>query len=128
MTIWDQKGAGLNLLHLNLLDALESATCPTRQTVACRPVCRQVQSRRPRLVSAGTVNVRRLNCSQRRPRRSRSYTTTVEDDTLLVRTSGFDESLAEVQGYGMAIISACIQHGVTRVLCNELHLEYRLGT
>lgn len=56
------------------------------------------------------------------------YTMTVEDDTLLVYAKGFDESLEDVQAYGMAIIQAGIENGVTRVLCNELALEYRLGT
>jgi len=56
------------------------------------------------------------------------YTTAVEGDTLLVHASGFDESLAEVEEYGLGVIRACQQVGVTRVLCNELELEYRLGT
>jgi len=55
-------------------------------------------------------------------------TMTVSEDTLLVTASGFDESLDQVQQYGLAIIAACIQSGVTRILCNELDLEYRLGT
>lgn len=56
------------------------------------------------------------------------YTTTVDGDTLVVRAEGWDESLAEVEAYGMAVIAACVEHGVSRVLCNELELEYRLGT
>ena len=56
------------------------------------------------------------------------YHCTVEDELLLVKTSGYDENLEEVQQYGMALIQACQQQGVTRVLCDESELEYRLGT
>jgi hypothetical protein len=55
------------------------------------------------------------------------FTTAVDGDTLRIKTSGFDESLAEVQECGMAIIRACQAADVTRVLCNELDLEYRLS-
>ena len=57
-----------------------------------------------------------------------TYTTKIDGDTLLVKTSGFDENLAEVQEYAMGIISACKESGVTHVLCDETELEYRLGT
>ena len=53
---------------------------------------------------------------------------TIENTLLLVKTSGYDESLEEVQQYGLALIQACQEHGVTRVLCDESELEYRLGT
>ncbi len=56
------------------------------------------------------------------------YTVTVNGDTLVVTASGFDENAAEVQEYGLAIIRACLQGDVVKVLCNELDLEYRLGT
>jgi len=56
------------------------------------------------------------------------FTTRVDGDILRVRASGFDESLADVQGYGMAILDACRLSGATRVLCDETALEYRLGT
>jgi hypothetical protein len=56
------------------------------------------------------------------------YTVTQDGDTLLVHAKGFDGSLEEVQAYGMAIIKACLAHGVTHVLCNESELEYRLNT
>lgn len=56
------------------------------------------------------------------------HTMQVEDGTLVVRASGFDESLAEVEQYGAAVIAACREHGVTRVLCLEQDLEYRLST
>lgn len=55
------------------------------------------------------------------------YTIAIKGKTLMVDAWGFDESLAEVQEYGMAVLGACVRHQVTRVLCNELRLEYRLG-
>ena len=55
------------------------------------------------------------------------FTSTVADDTLLVTATGYDESLEQVQQYGLAIIEACRQGGVTCVLCNEVDLEYRLN-
>jgi hypothetical protein len=54
------------------------------------------------------------------------FTTTVQDEILFVTASGFDENLAQVQEYGMAIITACLETGVTHILCNEIDLEYRL--
>ena len=57
-----------------------------------------------------------------------SFTSRVEGNTLVVHASGFDESLEEVQAYGMGVIEACLAGGVTRILCEELDLEYRLGT
>lgn len=56
------------------------------------------------------------------------HTLTFEPDLLLVTASGFDESLADLETYGLAIIHACVEHGVTRVLCDETALEYRLDT
>jgi hypothetical protein len=55
-------------------------------------------------------------------------TTTVDGSILRVRVVGFDESLAEVENYGLSVIEACAQGGVTRILCDERDLEYRLGT
>jgi hypothetical protein len=55
------------------------------------------------------------------------YSIAVQGETLLVDAWGFDESLTQVQEYGMALIDACVRHGATRLLCNELRLEYRLG-
>jgi hypothetical protein len=52
----------------------------------------------------------------------------VDGDTLLVRAWGVDDSLEDVQGYGMAVIQACIESKCLRVLCDERDLEYRLGT
>ena len=51
-----------------------------------------------------------------------------DGDLLIVESTGFDESLEEVQQYGLAILSACKQGNHTKVLCNEINLEYRLGT
>ena len=56
------------------------------------------------------------------------YTTRVDGDILFVCASGFDESLADVEGYGMGILSASLKRGASRVLCDETALEYRLGT
>lgn len=54
--------------------------------------------------------------------------TSLEDGILRVQASGFDESLEEVQAYGMAVIEACRRSGASRVLCDERELEYRLST
>lgn len=56
------------------------------------------------------------------------YILTSEDDLLIVNASGFDENLEEVLQYGMAIVNACMAGNYSRVLCNELNLEYRLST
>jgi hypothetical protein len=47
---------------------------------------------------------------------------------LEVETSGFDESVEEVIAYGHGVILEAIQSRCKQVLCNELELEYRLGT
>jgi hypothetical protein len=51
-----------------------------------------------------------------------------EGETLLVCANGFDESLEQVQQYGMEVITAALEHGTSQVLCDERDLEYRLGT
>lgn len=56
------------------------------------------------------------------------YTMRVDGETLFVTASGFDESLDEVQRYGMSVLSASQQNGGSSVLCDETALEYRLGT
>ena len=56
------------------------------------------------------------------------YTLRAEGDTLLVVASGRDDSLAEVEAYGMAIIAAAVEHNCRRVLCDERGLVYALGT
>ncbi len=56
------------------------------------------------------------------------YSMKTEGSLLVVTASGFDESLEEVQQYGLAVVQACRQGGHARVLCDEQELEYRLGT
>lgn len=56
------------------------------------------------------------------------YVLKPEGDLLTVTTSGADESLEEVQQYGMAILRACQEGNYLRVLCDETELEYRLNT
>ncbi len=56
------------------------------------------------------------------------FTTKTEGDLLEVVASGFDDSLAEVNAYGGAIVAAAVQAGARRVLCNELELTYKLST
>lgn len=57
-----------------------------------------------------------------------SYTFTLNEETLYVKTQGSDDSLEEVVQYGMAIIQAAHASGCRHVLCDELDLTYRLGT
>ncbi len=52
----------------------------------------------------------------------------VENGILVIRAQGFDESLEEVQAYGLAVVEACRRERVLRVLCDERDLDYRLGT
>ena len=52
----------------------------------------------------------------------------MENNILVVVSSGFDESLKEVQEYGMAIYQAAIMNKCSRILCDERELEYRLNT
>lgn len=47
---------------------------------------------------------------------------------LLVKASGRDEDVADVEAYGLGVIAACVAGGLTHVLCDERELEYRLGT
>jgi hypothetical protein len=56
------------------------------------------------------------------------YQTTLEGNILVVKSTGYDDSLDEVERYGLAVISACIESGCTRALCDETELEYRIGT
>lgn len=56
------------------------------------------------------------------------FTTRIEGPLLRVETSGFDESLEDVMAYGSALIETCLAHQLTRVLCDERALEYRLNT
>ncbi len=56
------------------------------------------------------------------------FTACKKGDTLLVHAHGFDESLEQVEQYGMSIIAAALEQGAAQVLCDERELEYRLGT
>jgi hypothetical protein len=56
------------------------------------------------------------------------YQITVEDDLLRVTASGRDDSLEEVQSYGMAVVQAAIENRCSRVVCDETNLVYTLGT
>lgn len=57
-----------------------------------------------------------------------NFTITIKDRYLLITASGKDESLEEVESYGMAVIQAAIDNRVTHILCDERQLEYALGT
>lgn len=54
------------------------------------------------------------------------YEPRVDGDLLRVKTSGSDDSLDEVKRYGDAIVAACASNGCTRLLIDELELEYKL--
>ena len=56
------------------------------------------------------------------------FTTRIDGALLRVEAHGFDESLEEVMAYGSALIEQCLTHQLTRVLCDERALEYRLNT
>jgi hypothetical protein len=45
-----------------------------------------------------------------------------------VKASGKDDSLEQVEKYGMAIIEAALSFGCTKILCDETDLEYSLDT
>ena len=57
-----------------------------------------------------------------------NFSIEVEDDLLRVTATGVDDNLEQVKEYGMAVIGAAIDYGVSRVLCNEKDLSYLLGT
>lgn len=56
------------------------------------------------------------------------YTLTGDGPLLRVKASGEDDSLEEVQSYGLAVIEAASTGGHTRILCDERELVYRLAT
>jgi hypothetical protein len=56
------------------------------------------------------------------------YDIKAEGHGIYVKATGFDESLAEAQAYGQAVINACREHQCTHVLADERQLEYRLTT
>jgi len=55
------------------------------------------------------------------------YSTETEGSLLRVKSAGFDENLAEVRQYSMAILEAALANNSTRILCDETELEYKLG-
>jgi hypothetical protein len=57
-----------------------------------------------------------------------SFEHEIQDDLLVVNASGFDESLRDPMDYGMAVLTIALEHGCRGILCDERHLEYRLGT
>lgn len=56
------------------------------------------------------------------------YQITVDGELLQVVAAGTDESLEEVQAYGMAVIHAALENSCSCVVCDETHLVYTLGT
>ena len=50
-----------------------------------------------------------------------------EGDLLKVKASGVDDSLADVNAYGSAIIQAALQNNSRRILCDETDLTYKLS-
>ena len=57
-----------------------------------------------------------------------TYNIRIDDGTVYVKASGVDESLSEVEAYGMAVVDAAVESQSTRVLCDERELAYALGT
>lgn len=57
-----------------------------------------------------------------------SYTTRIEGDLLNVEAVGHVETLAEIQGYSLAVIEAARNGSCTRVLCDERELAGTLRT
>ena len=56
------------------------------------------------------------------------YSMTVVGDTLRVKANGRDDSLTEVQQYGLAIVNHAIKAQATKILCDETDLIYALDT
>ena len=56
-----------------------------------------------------------------------SYTIVCDGQLLRVKASGKDDDLSDVMNYGMAILTAALEHGVTKILCDETELEYAIG-
>lgn len=57
-----------------------------------------------------------------------NYSFSVSGKFLRVTATGKDESLEEVENYGMAIIKAAVSSACTSILCDERKLIYNLGT
>jgi len=46
---------------------------------------------------------------------------------MIVEASGKDDDLEEVKAYGMAVIEHAVKLNCSKVLCNEINLEYDLN-
>jgi hypothetical protein len=51
-----------------------------------------------------------------------------QENILKVTATGYDESVADVLGYGRAVIEAALAHGCRKILCDETNLAYHLKT
>jgi hypothetical protein len=56
-----------------------------------------------------------------------TFTHAIENNLLLVSTSGFDGSVEDVAKYGMGVLGLCLESGCLGILCDERSLEYRVG-
>jgi len=56
------------------------------------------------------------------------YEMQINDNVLTVIAAGFDETLQQTFEYSHAVIQTAVEHGCTRILCDERNLEYRLST
>lgn len=55
------------------------------------------------------------------------YRFTQQDDLLIVKAWGHDESLEDARNYNRAVKQEAEKHGCTKVLADERELEYRLS-
>ena len=56
------------------------------------------------------------------------YRISSDGDLVLAVASGVDFTVDDVKAYGMAVITACLKSGATRVLCDERQLMGQLDT
>jgi hypothetical protein len=56
------------------------------------------------------------------------YTAKSEGNLLIIEASGYDENLKDVLKYVVSVYNECKKGNCSRVLCNEINLEYRIGT
>ncbi len=57
-----------------------------------------------------------------------SFTTTCNDGILYITAKGFDETLEDSKLFSLGVLQAAHDSKATKILSNELELEYRLGT
>ncbi|MFH1194988.1 MAG: hypothetical protein V1720_04715 [bacterium] len=55
------------------------------------------------------------------------YSFMVEKELLRVKATGNDDNLEDVNNYGLAVITAAVSAGTSKVLCDETELIYRLS-